>query len=109
MLVGFEPAPGTQPAAPARGIGDLLKIDPLLLVVLVGFVVAYRFVDPAPPDRIVLATGEAGGAYATFGEAYRRRLRPDVEVVLRETAESRIWACSSERSTRPSCRARRPT
>jgi TRAP transporter TAXI family solute receptor len=82
--------PGTPPAAPARGIGDLLKIGtPLLLVVLVGFVVAYRFVDPAPPDRIVLATGEAGGAYATFGEAYRRRLAAfDVEVVLRETAGS---------------------
>ena len=82
--------PGTQPAAPARGIGDLLKIGtPLLLVVLVGFVVAYRFVDPAPPDRMVLATGEAGGAYATFGEAYRRRLAAfDVEVVLRETAGS---------------------
>ena len=78
------------PALPARGIGDLLKIGtPLLLVVLVGFVVVYRFVDPAPPDRIVLATGEAGGAYARFGEAYRRRLAAfDVEVVLRETAGS---------------------
>lgn len=82
--------PGAPPPVPARGIGDLLKIGtPLLLAVLVGFVVAYRFVDPAPPDRIVLATGEAGGAYAGFGEAYRRRLAAfDVEVVLRETAGS---------------------
>ena len=82
--------PGASPAAPARGIGDLLKIGtPLLLVVLVGFVIAYRFVDPAPPGRIVMATGEAGGAYATFGEAYRRRLAAfDVEVVLKETAGS---------------------
>lgn len=88
-----NPTPASSDAARSgspRGFADLLKIGtPLALVVLVGFFVAYRFVDPAPPDRVVLATGPAGGAYATFGEAYRSRLADfDVEVELRETAGS---------------------
>ncbi|GEM_PF-1640992 len=68
----------------------LLKIGtPLVLLVVVGFVVAYRFVDPAPPGAIVLATGPEGGAYAALGEAYRERLATfDVEVELRQTAGS---------------------
>ncbi len=80
----------THDSPPSRGLGDVLKIGtPLALFVLVGFFVAYRFVDPAPPDRVVLATGPAGGAYATFGEAYRHRLADfDVELELRETAGS---------------------
>ncbi|MEM9176287.1 MAG: TAXI family TRAP transporter solute-binding subunit [Myxococcota bacterium] len=75
-------------ASADRGFADLFRIGtPLALLVVVGFFVAYRFVDPAPPDRIVMATGQAGGAYAVFGETYRARLAEfDIEVELRETA-----------------------
>ncbi len=74
----------------SRGLADFLKLGtPLLSLVILGFFVAYRFVDPAPPDRIVMATGQAGGAYAVFGEVYRARLAEfDIEVELRETAGS---------------------
>ena len=32
---------------------------------------AYRWVEPAPPDRVVLAAGPEGGAYAAAANAYR--------------------------------------
>ena len=58
-----------------RSGGDLWKLGlPVSALVLVGFVVAYLFVDPAPPSTLVMATGEAGGAYSRFGEAYREAL-----------------------------------
>jgi TRAP-type uncharacterized transport system substrate-binding protein len=41
-----------------------------LLLILAGFVITYQFVDPAPPGRIVLATGADGGAYQRYGEKY---------------------------------------
>ena len=73
-----------------RSGGDLWKLGlPVSVLVLVGFVVAYLFVDPAPPSSLVMATGEAGGAYSRFGEAYRQALAAyDVELELRETAGS---------------------
>jgi TRAP transporter TAXI family solute receptor len=43
-------------------------------VVVVGFVVAYRWVQPAPPRTLVLAAGEEGGAYALFASRYREFL-----------------------------------
>ena len=30
-----------------------------------------RFIEPAPPDRIVLSTGAPGGEYQRFGDRYR--------------------------------------
>jgi len=70
--------------------GDLWKIGaPVFAIVAVGFFLAYWFVDPAPPSRIVVATGEASGAYHAFGAEYRARLREfEIEVELRETAGS---------------------
>lgn len=60
-----------------------------LTLILVGFLVAYQFVDPAPPNRIVMATGAEGGAYQRFGQQYADFLAEEgVEVELRETAGS---------------------
>jgi TRAP transporter TAXI family solute receptor len=54
---------------------DTLKfIAPAVLLGLAGFVLAYQFVEPAPPDRLVLATGVPEGAYYRFGERYRELL-----------------------------------
>jgi uncharacterized protein len=59
----------------------------LLTVAVVGL--SLRFVDPFPPDRIVLATGQPGGAYDDFGREYQRRLaREGLRVELRRTAGS---------------------
>ena len=60
-----------------------------IAVLIIGFVVAYQFVAPAPPKRIVLATGADGGAYQRFGEEYAAYLRTaGIEVELRTTEGS---------------------
>ena len=44
---------------------------------------------PAPPRKIVVATGQAGGVYARYGEAYATRLeRIGLKVELQRTAGS---------------------
>ncbi len=73
-----------------RAAGDFLKIfGPAVLVAVGGFVVAYQYVDPAPPDRFVLATASSDGAYHRHGERYREILaRHDITVELLQTAGS---------------------
>ena len=54
---------------------DLLATAwPIVLVSLIGFVVAYQFVEPAPPGRIRLSTGSDSGAYFTYGKRYAELL-----------------------------------
>ena len=61
---------------------------PIAIVVL-GLVVAFMFMSPAPPKRIVIAGGGAGGAYAATADAYAKTLDGfDVEVEVLETAGS---------------------
>ncbi len=58
-----------------------------LTVAVVGL--SLRFMDPFPPNRIVLATGQPGGAYDGFGREYQSRLaREGLRVELRRTAGS---------------------
>jgi TRAP transporter TAXI family solute receptor len=60
-----------------------------IVILVAGFVVAYQFVGPPPPDRIVMATGQAGGAYQQYGEQYKAWLATQgIEVELRATAGS---------------------
>ena len=50
---------------------DYLKlISPGTIVTIVGFIIAYQFVAPAPPRYIKIATGSPDGAYYKFGKAY---------------------------------------
>jgi len=52
--------------------GDALRIGiPLLIVVGLAFWVTSRFVKPAPPDSLVLATGAKGGAYERYARLYQ--------------------------------------
>jgi TRAP transporter TAXI family solute receptor len=68
-----------------QAMRDLLRIYvPAVLLVIAGFWVAYRFVDPAPPKVVRIATGAPGGAYATTGARYSQILashRVRLEVV----------------------------
>ena len=58
-------------------------------ILLVALFAAYQFVDPAPPNKIVLATGADGGAYQRYGQAYAEFLAEEnIEVELRESAGS---------------------
>ena len=61
---------------------------PIVIVVL-GLVVAFMFMSPAPPKRITIAGGSAGGAYAATAEGFAKTLGQfDVEVDVLETAGS---------------------
>jgi TRAP transporter TAXI family solute receptor len=42
----------------------------IFLIVGIGFVVAFQFVQPAPPTRIVITTGGQAGAYYQFAQRY---------------------------------------
>lgn len=60
-----------------------------LVLMGVGLFVAFQFVGPPPPGRIVIATGAEGGAYRTFGERLAARLAVEgISAELRETAGS---------------------
>ncbi len=49
----------------------------LALIVVAGFVFAYRYVGAPPPKVIRIATGAKDGAYYAFGQAYARLLKKD--------------------------------
>jgi TRAP transporter TAXI family solute receptor len=55
---------------------------PVAALIFAGFWYAAQFIKPAPPKRVVIATGGEGGAYQRFGAAYRPLLeRFGLEVV----------------------------
>lgn len=47
---------------------------PSILLALVAFWVAAKFIKPAPPDSVVISTGSEGGAYQRFGALYADEL-----------------------------------
>ena len=59
------------------------------LVAIFGFWIAYQFVQPAPPDRIVMSTGRKDGAYYLFAQKYRDVLaRSGITLEIRTSAGS---------------------
>lgn len=44
------------------------------LLIIAAFVLAYQFVEPAPPSEIIMATGSSTGAYHRFGLALQKEL-----------------------------------
>ena len=60
---------------------------PFVLLALLLLWGAYQLLQPAPPPRVVLATGPEQGAYAEFGKRYAHELRRfGITVELRGTA-----------------------
>lgn len=60
-----------------------------IVIILLGLIVAFMFMAPAPPKRIVLAGGAKGGAYAAAVESLAVSLRAvGVEAEVLETAGS---------------------
>ncbi len=65
----------------------LVSAGPLALLPLALLLLAYWWLDPAPPASVRLATGPAQSAYAAFGERYAQALRADgISVELLTTA-----------------------
>ena len=61
-----------------RTIKSLLGVYGIgLLLVLVGFILAYQFVEPSPPHAITIVTGSEQGAYYKYAQAYARILKRD--------------------------------
>ncbi|HYB50041.1 MAG TPA: TAXI family TRAP transporter solute-binding subunit [Burkholderiaceae bacterium] len=54
---------------------DLATVGlPLILVVIAAFAIAVRFIQPAPPTKLVMTTGTAGSTFAHYGERYQKIL-----------------------------------
>lgn len=61
----------------------------VFLIVGIGFAVAYQFVQPAPPTKIVITTGGESGAYYQFAQRYAAILaRSGVRLEIRTSAGS---------------------
>jgi TRAP transporter TAXI family solute receptor len=61
----------------------------IFLIVAIGFVVAYQFVEPAPPNKIVITTGGESGAYYQFAQRYATILaRSGVKLEIKSSAGS---------------------
>jgi TRAP transporter TAXI family solute receptor len=63
----------------------------LVAVVVVGaaFMIAYRFVRPAPPNHFVISTGDESGAYHLFAKRYKELLAHEkINVELRTSSGS---------------------
>ncbi|NQU39801.1 MAG: ABC transporter substrate-binding protein [Lentisphaerae bacterium] len=69
----------------------MLKIIlPSVAVTLIGFVIAYQFVEPAPPSHVTIAAGSTNGAYYACATAYRELLAENgIEVTVLATAGTR--------------------
>jgi NMT1-like family len=71
-------------------IRDLaLSAGPFALLAVGLLVVAYLWLDPTPPKRVTLATGQPQSAYDEFGKRYQKALAAnDIEVTLVATEGS---------------------
>jgi TRAP transporter TAXI family solute receptor len=62
---------------------------PILVIILLGIILAYQFVEPAPPKEVRIATGREGGGYHTFALKYKERLAKEKFVMeIQPTAGS---------------------
>jgi len=62
---------------------------PTILMVAAAVLLAYWWVDPAPPRSLRLATGQENSAYETFGKQYASLMaRDDIKVTLQPTLGS---------------------
>ncbi|MDN3921176.1 TAXI family TRAP transporter solute-binding subunit [Roseateles violae] len=61
----------------------LLSAGPFAVLAVALLVLAYVWLNPNPPKRVILATGPAQSAYEEFGKRYQKALAAEgIEVVL---------------------------
>lgn len=80
----------SQLRAGLLSLRDLLATAwPIVLITLIGFVVAYQFVAPAPPRHLSITTGGESGAYYAFAKRYAELLaRNGVTLEVKTSAGS---------------------
>ena len=66
-----------------------VSVGPFLILAVALLLLAYWWLDPQPPKRVVLATGPAQSAYDEFGKRYAKELaRYGIRVELRQSEGS---------------------
>ena len=79
----------------ARAMRDFLKVYvPIAILIIIGFVFASRFINPAPPRHVRIASGAPQGAYAESAKRYREILARDgitLEVVTISGGLENLW------------------
>lgn len=72
---------------PALGLSSKVRwlaLGSYVLLLLVALIVAHRYANPAPPERIVISTGADEGDYQTYAGMYRDSIKKSgVELVVR--------------------------
>jgi hypothetical protein len=71
----------------------LISAGPVALLAIALLVLAYWWLDPNPPKKVVLATGPGQSAYEEFGKRYQqalKRYRINVELVPSEGSRSNL-------------------
>lgn len=67
----------------------VIAAGPFALLTVLLLLAAYFMLDPAPPKRVVLATGPDDSAYAAFGKRYAAEFkRYGIEIILKPTEGS---------------------
>ncbi len=71
-----------------RSLKDILfAFVPACLLVFAAASVAYKFVNPAPPNRIVISTGDDLDDFQTYAKIYKDLLKEDgIELVARPSS-----------------------
>lgn len=60
---------------------------PIALLALAGAWIAYHYIDPAPPHRLVLLAGAEDSSYQDFAKSYQEILAQDgIELVIRQSS-----------------------
>jgi TRAP transporter TAXI family solute receptor len=64
----------------------LYKVVPGMLALVLISGVAIKYINPAPPKKMVIATGDGEGDYQAFAKQYKELIKGDgIELVLRST------------------------
>lgn len=67
----------------------LVAAGPAVAAIAVTCLLAYWLVDPSPPTRVTLSTGQENGAYETFGKKYAAALeKVGIQVALKPSQGS---------------------
>jgi len=76
-------------------------LGPYVLITIVAFAIAVRFIRPAPPGRIVMAAGKHGTVFETHAERYRdilARQGVTLEIVASDGSLDNLRKLADEKS-----------
>ena len=65
----------------------ILAIAPTAIVVISALVLAHKYVDPAPPKKLILSVGEDEGDYQDYAKQYKDLLKDNgIELIIRSSS-----------------------